>query len=150
MTRGSKWLIVAGVMVVVLVGLGIWRRSQLIEERNAARADRAQTQHTLRSVRNRIIDVTITAGAIETESAATRDEARELVAIAESLAGEASAVQKERDTAAVIALVAGGQVNQLRSCLDGINRALNQVSVGDPNSVATLGAVRNDCRAVTG
>ena len=54
----------------------------------------------------------------------------------------------ERDDAVLAAFAANGQVGTLRSCLDGINRALNQVSVGDPGSVGTLDTVRTACRAV--
>ena len=57
-------------------------------------------------------------------------------------------MEHERDDAVLAAYAANGQVGTLRSCLDGINRALNQVSVGDPGSTRTLDSVRSACRAV--
>jgi len=49
---------------------------------------------------------------------------------------------------ASLMVLLGGQVGRMRECLDGINRALNQISVGDPNGPNTLASVRSACRAV--
>ena len=149
MTRRRAGLVVAAVLVVVLVGLGVWRRQQLVDERDAARAARhraltaiAKTQVTLeRTVRR--------AGELETANVGVRQEADGLRKVADGVAAQIAAVTHERDDAVLAAFVANGQVSTLRSCLDGINRALNQVSVGDPGSVRTLESVRSACRAVS-
>jgi hypothetical protein len=69
--------------------------------------------------------------------------------VADGVAAQIAAVQQQRDDAVLAAFVANGQVTTLRTCLDGINRALNQVSVGDAGSVRTLDSVRSACRAVS-
>ena len=42
----------------------------------------------------------------------------------------------------------GAQANNLRACLTGVSQALNQLSVGDGRSIASLQAVEVPCRAV--
>ncbi len=149
MTRGRLWLLLVGVLVLTLVGLGLWRRSQLLDERDAARATRTQTLATLATTRRALVRTIITAGSLEADTAATQRSAQELVGIANSISDQIVAVQHERDDDALNAWIAGGQVSQLRECLAGITRALNEVSVGDPHATATLGAVRQVCQAVT-
>lgn len=149
MTRGRLWLLVAGVVVLTLVGLGLWRRSQLLDERDAARATRTQTLATLATTRRILQQTTVAAGSLEADTAETQRSARELVGIANSISGQIAAVQQERDDDALNAWIAGGQVSQLRECLAGITRALNEVSVADPHATSTLGEVRQVCQAVT-
>ena len=85
---------------------------------------------------------------MEAGTLATRHTAEQVVSQAEGLVGQIHTVEQARDDAAVSAVVAGGQVGRMRECLDGINRALNQISVGDPNGPTTLAGVRDACRAV--
>ena len=89
------------------------------------------------------------AGALELENVGVRKEAADLRAVADGVAVQIQGVEHERDDAVLAAYAANGQVGTLRACLDGINRALNQVSVGDPGSVRTLDSVRSACRSVT-
>jgi hypothetical protein len=148
MTRRRAGLIVVAVLVLTLVGLGIWRRQQLMDERDAARAARTRALATLARTQ-RVLDATVrTAGALETANLGTRREAAELRRIADGIATEIRTVERQRDDAVLAAYAAMGQVGSLRTCLDGINRALNQVSVGDPGSVGTLDSVRSSCRVV--
>lgn len=149
MTRGRLWLLVAGALVLTLVGLGLWRRSQLIDERASAQTARTRATANLMATRHRLEQTSVDAGSLEADTAETQRSARELVGIANSIAGEIVAVQHERDDDALNAWIAGGQVSQLRECLAGITRALNEVSVGDPHATSTLGAVRQVCRAVS-
>lgn len=149
MTRRRAGLIVAAVLVLALVGLGIWRRQQLVDERVAARAARTRALATLVRTQRELDRVVRRAGTIELASAGTRKEAADLRSIADGVAVRIQAVERERDDAVLAAYVANGEVGTLRACLDGINRALNQVSVGDPGSVLTLDSVRSACRAVT-
>ncbi len=149
MTRGRLWLLVAGVLVLTLVGLGLWRRSQLLDERDAARATRTQTLATLATTRRTLQQTTVAAGSLEADTAETQRSARELVGIANSISDQIVAVQHERDDDALNAWIAGGHVSQLRECLAGITRALNEVSVADPHATSTLGGVRQVCQAVT-
>jgi hypothetical protein len=148
MTRRRAGFIVAVVLVLTLVGLGIGRRQQLVDEGDAARVARARARAAL-VVTRRALDRTVRlAGAIETANVTTRTQADELRAVAEGVATQVAAVARQRDDAVLATYAANGQVGRLRACLDGINRALNQVSVGDPTSVGTLDSVRSACRAV--
>jgi len=149
MTRRRAGLIVATALVVALVGLGIWRRQQLVDERDAARTARTQALATLARTQRELGRVVRRAGAIELANVGTRKEAADLRTVADGVAAEISGVERERDDAVLAAYAANGQVGTLRACLDGINRALNQVSVGDPGSVRTLESVRSACRSVT-
>jgi hypothetical protein len=148
MTRRRAGLVVAAILVLTLVGLGIWRRQQLVDERAAARTARTHALETLARTQ-RVLDETVrTAGTIEAGTVTIRKDASDLRAVADGVAAEIRAVERERDDAVLAAYAANGQVGTLRSCLDGINRALNQVSVGDPGSTRTLDSVRSACRAV--
>lgn len=148
MTRRRAGLIAVAIIVLTLVGLGIWRRQQLVDERDAARAARTRALATLAETR-RVLGTTVrAAGTLESANVTTHKEAADLRAIADGVATQIQSVAHERDDAVLAAFAANGQVGTLRTCLDGINRALNQVSVGDPGSVGTLEAVRNACRAV--
>ena len=148
MTRGRAGLIVVTVLVLALVGLGFWRRQQLMDQRDAARDARTSALATLVRTQ-RVLDATVrTAGALETENIGTREQAAALRKIADGVATQTRAVEHERDDAVLAAYTANGQVGTLRTCLDGINRALNQVSVNDPGSTGTLNSVRTSCRAV--
>lgn len=149
MTRRGAGLVVVVVLVVALVGLGVWRRQQLMDERDAARTARRHALETLARTRVELARTSREAGTIETASVGVRAEAADLRRIADDVAGQVTVVTKERDDAVLAAYFATGQVGTLRTCLDGINRALNQVSVGDPNSVRTLETVRTACRAVS-
>ena len=139
----------AAVLVLTLVGLGIWRRQQLVDERDAARTARTHALATLARTQRELGRVVRRAGAIELANVGTRKDAADLRAVADGVAAEISGVERERDDAVLAAYAANGQVGTLRACLDGINRALNQVSVGDPGSVRTLESVRSACRSVT-
>jgi hypothetical protein len=149
MTRPRAGLVVAVVLVVALLGLGIWRRQQLTDERDTARTARRHALATLARTQVELSRTSRQAGAIETSSVGVRAEAAGLRKVADDVAAQVTVVTKQRDDAVLAAYFANGQVGSLRTCLDGINRALNQVSVGDPNSVRTLETVRVACRAVS-
>jgi len=149
MTRYRAGLVIAVVVVVALVGLGVWRRQQLMDERDTARTARRHALATLARTQVELDRTSRRADAIETSSVGVRAEAADLRTLADDVAAQVTAVTKERDDAVLAAYFANGQVGTLRTCLDGINAALNQVSVGDPNSVHTLETVRNACRAVS-
>ena len=148
MTSRRAGLIVAAVVVVALVGLGIWRRQQLVDERAAARTARTHALATLARTRLDLERVVRRAGAIELTNVDTRAEAADLRAVADGVAHEITDVERQRDDAVLAAYAANGEVGTLRACLDGINRALNQVSIGDPGSTRTLDSVRSACRSV--
>lgn len=148
MATGRRWLIVIGMITIALVGLGVWRRSELLDEQGQARTARRHALDDLHSLRRGLVTTSLAAGAAEADNLATRQATAELATAANALADQIRVVEQARDDAAVSAFVAGGQVGRMRECLDGINRALNQVSVGDPNSVRTLDTVRTACRAV--
>ncbi len=102
----------------------------------------------LTALQQGLVTATRAAGAVEAETAVARGATVELVANAETLVVQIRVVERARDDAALAAFVANGQVGRMRECLDGINRALNEVAVGDPKGVATLVSVRASCRAV--
>ncbi|MEO6469103.1 MAG: hypothetical protein ABIP21_08385 [Acidimicrobiia bacterium] len=148
MATGRRLIIVIGLVTIALVGLGVWRRTTLTNEREVARAERRIALARLAQTRKSLVGATLRAGAIEHATAEVRATTTELVRIADDLTVQIRTLEKSRDDAAIAAWVAGGQVGQMRECLGGINRALNQVSVGDPKSVSTLAGVRSSCRAV--
>ena len=148
MATGRRWIIVIGLVTVALVGVGVWRRATLMNERTDARAERRTALARLARTRTSLIAATVRAGKFEQATATVRATTTELVRIADDLTAQIRTLEKSRDDAAIAAWVAGGQVGQLRDCLGGVNRALNQVSVGDPKSVSTLASVRTSCRAV--
>src|SRR4051794_3101802 len=148
MLAGKRFTISIVAVVLLLIGLGVWRHGQLVDERATARSRRIEALHELHGLRRDLIDASITAGSVERETVDTRHASEELVAVTEGVAGQIRTVERERDDAAVNAYLAGGQIGRLRECLDGINRALNQISVGDPNGPNTLDAVSGACRAV--
>ena len=148
MATGRRWLIVIGLITAILVGSGLWRRSQLIDERAHARTERVRALRDLTALRRGLAAATRAVGAVEADTAAARGATATLVANAETLVAQIRVVERARDDAALVAFVANGQVGRMRECLDGINRALNEVTVGDPKAVATLVGVRVSCRAV--
>ncbi|MGZ4797571.1 MAG: hypothetical protein ACXV8T_16900 [Acidimicrobiia bacterium] len=150
MDRRRAGIVVGLGLVAVLVGLGLWRRAGLIDERAAARAVRHRDLATLTRTRATLQQTVLRAGRIETTNATLRATAAELTTYANALADQIRGVERDRDDATLSAFYAGGQAGQLHTCLDGITRALNQVSVGDVHSVATLESVRSACRAVSG
>src|SRR4051812_31043279 len=121
MTRRRAGLVVATVVVLTLLGLGVWRRQQLVDERDAARAARARALATLAETRLVLGTTVRTAGKLETANVATRHATTELRVIAEGVATRIRSVAHERDDAVLAAFAANGQVGALRSCLDGIN-----------------------------
>ena len=148
MLTGRRWLTVMAILVLTLVGLGVWRRAELVHETAVARTNRIQAIHQLHRLRQGLATASLAAGAVETTTLATRRAAEEIVTDAEGVAGQIHTVEQARDDAAISAFFAGGQVGRMRECLDGINRALNQISVGDPNGPNTLAGVRSACRSV--
>lgn len=148
MSRRRAGAVIVLTLVVALLGLGWWRRSQLIDERASARSTRHHELQLLAATRDHVRRTLIRAGAIESDNAALRAGATELTGVAQGLSTQIASVQRERDDAAVAAFFAGGQAGQLRTCLEGIDRALNQVSVGDPTAVRSLATVRGACQAV--
>lgn len=148
MNRRRVIAIVELTLVLLLVVLGWWRRADLLDQRDTAMATRRTEQVAIARTQDRIRATVMRASTIETDNSALRAAATELTATAEGIAREVERVQRERDDAALAAYYAGGRVNELRTCLDGIERALNQVSVGDPGAVGSLGVVRSACRAV--
>jgi hypothetical protein len=82
----------------------------------------------------------VVVGAIEAASVTARAEAADLRTVADDVAAQVTAVTKERDDAGLAAFFANGRVGTLRTCLDGINRALNQVldSCSSHRSISTL------------
>ncbi len=148
MLAGRRTAIVIGAVVLALVGFGGWRHAQLVDDRATARAQRVDAIHELRQLEEGLRTAERASGAVESNTLATRHSSEALVTLTGNLAGEIAMVERQRIDAAVGAYVAGGRVSRLRECLDGINRALNQISVGDANGPASLGAVSESCRAV--
>ena len=118
--------------------LGLWRRSLLITEQAQARAATARAHAGLVLTRQKIARTIAAAEVIEADTRTDRGEADGLGTIAEELTGEIRAVEQQRDDAALSASYSGAQIGPLRECLAGVNRALNQISVGDTRSVDTL------------
>lgn len=140
--------VVAVVLVIGLASAGLWRRSQLAADARSAREARARLRSTLAITERHIADSLVLIARADRENESLRTEADGLRRVADELAARIQAVQRQRDDAAIVAWVSGGQITVLRTCLDGVNRALNQVSVGDARATASLEAVRKECEAV--
>lgn len=136
------------IATVVLILLGLWRRDALLTEAAEARRDRTTALTSLTTLRTRIRNTVLASRSLEADNAATLDAAKDLERTLDDVAVKIQVTEQERDDTAVSAYIAGGQLGQLRECLDGITRALNQVAVGDPNSISTLEAAGPACRAV--
>ena len=148
MARGRAGTVVLSVLVLTLFAAGLSKHQSLGDERDAADRDTTRARRELTRDRTEMLALRASAGALETENATTRRRTDELIGVAATTAARIAEVQRERDDAALAAWLAGGQVSAMRECLAGVNRALNQVSVGDPGSVATLETVRSQCRSV--
>ncbi|MEP6625486.1 MAG: hypothetical protein ABJC79_13660 [Acidimicrobiia bacterium] len=148
MLAGWRTTIAIGLVAVVLIALGVWRHAQLVDDRDAARVRRVEAIHELHRLRQNLVAASLATGTVERQTIDSRHASEELVTLAEEVSGQIHGVERERDDAVLSAFVAGGQIGRLRECLDGINRALNQISVGDPNGPNTLNSVGDACRAV--
>lgn len=148
MSRGRVGTIVITVLVVGLIGFGIWKRQDLTASRDAADHARIAARHELAAVDAAVAELRINAASTEADNADTATTRDELLSTAESVAGQIQLIQRGRDDTNLAAWFAGGQVTAMRECLAGINQALNQVSVNDGRAVATLAAVRTQCRDV--
>ncbi len=142
------WVIVIVVGTMVLVSLGLWRRDRVLTEAADARRDRRVALTTLATLQGRVRNTVLAARSLEIRNDATRRAADDLEHVVADLVARIDTAERVRNDAAVSAYIAGGQLGQLRVCLNGVTRALNEVSVADPNSVATLEAVGPACRAV--
>ncbi len=148
MTRGRVGIAALGVLVLALIGVGLWKHQVLTADRDAADRRTARARRELRAATARMRELKAAAGSLETDNAETRRLTDELIGVAATLTDQIDEVQRARDDVALGAWLAAGQVPALRECLAGVNRALNQVSVGDPRSVTTLAEVRTQCRSV--
>lgn len=146
--RTKGWVLTITVTMIVLVVLGVWRRNDLVTQTVDARADRAAALASLTTLQARIRNTALAARSLEFNNSKTLNAAQDLERSIDDALGRIQLAGRQRDDSAVSAYIAGGQLGQLRECLDGITRALNQVSVGDLNSVGTLEATRPACRAV--
>jgi hypothetical protein len=147
-THRRRVAIAAVALVLVLVTLGWWRRARLQDETAAARAGRRTELHAIARMEHRLDATLLRAAKLEIDNAATRATATEVTVTAAGLANEIVGAQRERDDAALAVFYAGHRLADLRTCLDGLERALNQASVGDPGAATSLGAVTTVCRAV--
>jgi hypothetical protein len=135
------------VAVVALGTAGLIRRSHLRDESAAARTARQELRTRIDRTRHTTSEVTAAAVRVEQDVAALDGELAGVRRAADDLAGQIRAAQEERDTAALNAWLTGTQINALRECLRGVNRALNQASVGDDRAASSLAAVRSSCEA---
>jgi hypothetical protein len=145
--RGLR-LVLAAVLVLGLAGAGVWRRSEIEADVHTARETRVRLRAILATTRRDITDALVMITRVEHGNSSLRTEVTGLRHAAEDLAARIHAVRRQRDDAALAAWVTGGRIHLLRTCLTGVNRALNQLSVSDPKAVASLEAVRSDCEAV--
>jgi hypothetical protein len=148
MTRGRVGIAALGVLVLALLGIGLWKHQTLTADRDAAHRRTARARGELRTVTAEMRELRAAAGSLETDNAETRRLTDELIGVTATVTAQIDEVQHARDDAALAAWLAAGQVPALRECLAGVNRALNQVSVGDPRSVTTLVEVQTECRSV--
>lgn len=142
------WVTAIVVATVILVALGLWRRDRLLTEAADARHDRRVAEAALPTLQGRVRNTVLAARSLEIRNHANRRAAEDLEQVVADLVARIDTAERVRDDAAVSAYIAGGQLGQLRVCLDGVTRALNEVSVADPNSFTTLEAAGPACRAV--
>ena len=98
MTRRRAGLVVAVVIALALIGVGVWRRQQLMDERDDARAARTETLARYSLAQIELANTIAQAGAIETSNVELRRQTDDLQKIADGVATEIAAVSKERMT----------------------------------------------------
>jgi hypothetical protein len=134
----------AACLLVASVAIA-WRQ---IDRREGARA-----RGEARGVSALLAGATRAVGSAEDERAGTdafvteTERARDaLDALAASLRVELDRVKGERDTTAIAALASGVRAGVVAQCLQGVQQALNQLSVGDRGGIASLQRVSGPCR----
>jgi hypothetical protein len=148
MLRGRRAVVAIVLVAALCVGLGLWRRATLLDERTAADAARRRATELTARVRQGVTVARETADAVAAATVSFDRRAQELEQQANLLADRVRELERRRDDAALSTYLTGGELGALRDCLDGVTRALNQVSVNDPAAVGALEAVARACRTV--
>jgi Trp operon repressor len=148
MGRGqAAVLVVACLCALALVAVGaryyLVRDQRIDTEQTVAKLKR-QTSAALDLLRD-VQTVRRRAEASNVMVAADRDRVRAAAAL---LHADLSQTQAATTAAGIAAYTSGVAANNLRACLTGVSQALNQLAVGDRNSIKSLAAVEAPCRAV--
>jgi hypothetical protein len=140
-------VVVAGLCALALVAVGL--RYFLV------RNDRIHTEQTVARLKTQagaaldllheVQAVRAAADANNLAVTADRDRTRAAAAL---LHADLAQTQAATTAAGIGAYTSGVAANNLRACLTGVSQALNQLSVGDANSIKSLAAVEAPCRAV--
>jgi hypothetical protein len=146
MGRNRVTIIVAAVCALVVLGVGlrylVLRYDRQSTESSVANLTR-QTNRALRLLRT-VSDVR---DDVDTRNDAARLERDQVRAAAALLHTELDKALAETTSSSIEAFVSGAQANNVAACLVGVSQALNQLSVGDGGSIASLQAVEGPCRA---
>jgi hypothetical protein len=78
----------------------------------------------------------------------TETELNRVLVLAAAVHADLGRTRADTTAAEIGAYSTGVQANNLRACLAGVSQALNQLSVGDGRSIASLRDVEVPCRAV--
>ncbi|MGZ6994205.1 MAG: hypothetical protein ACXVIM_03280 [Acidimicrobiia bacterium] len=144
--RRAKHWVAAGLCALALVAVGaryLWLHEQRLHtEESVAGLTRRTTQalHVLRRLQTKQAAAELSNTSVQAE----RDRIR---AVAAAMHDNLSRARADTTAAEVGAYVSGAQANNLRACLTGVSQALNQLAVGDGQSLASLQAVDAPCRA---
>jgi hypothetical protein len=143
----DRVLRLAAVVICVLALVAVGARYALLRD------DRQHTEQSVATLRKHTRQALVLLHAAETKHTAADQHNAELTTqrdairtLAAALHTDLSRTRAETTTSAVGAFVSGSQANQLTQCLAGISQALNQLAVGDANSILSLQAVEEPCR----
>lgn len=147
MSKRARIIVAVAVAAcLVIAGVAWWWRT--VDRREEARADTersrvaavlAETSHDLAVA----TDERDTAEVVIERTTQARDTLNQMAA---DLQSQLDRVRSERDTTALDALATGVRAGAVAQCLQGVQQALNQLSVGDRGGIASLQRVEGPCR----
>jgi hypothetical protein len=138
---------VVGCLLVVAIALA-WRAHD--QSRRHEVEAQARTVATQLAVTTRRVERTTTqADRAQTVIAKTTEARDALTTLLGALQTELARVSAERDSTAVGAVLTGVRAGIVQQCLQGVQQALNQLSVGDRGGITSLQRVAGPCREAT-
>jgi uncharacterized phage infection (PIP) family protein YhgE len=139
--------VVAGLCALALIAVAARYfvvRSQRVETEQTVARLKTQTAAAI-DLLHEVQAVRSAASATNAAVTADRDRVRAAAAL---LHADLAQTQAATTAAGIAAYTSGVAANNLRACLTGVSQALNQLAVGDTDSIKSLTAVETPCRAV--
>lgn len=118
------------------------------------RRERQHTEQTVATLVRKVAaasallsELRTTRAVVDSDMEIVRANHERLRARATALHADLEQTRANTTTAAIGAYLTAAQANDLGTCLTGVSQALNQLSVGDRDALASLQAVEKPCRA---